>query len=213
MPVSCVQMVALSRQKWKPDSRGYYTWQLGWERSKSGKLQQHKFILGMDRKDAERRERKLRELWDSFCNSCEDERSLGPEDLLIIAKRIAKGTPEIPIPRGPSEKQHQYASRIQRMQAKYPVILLLPEVQHAYEVGQAALELFEAIPHDPVSTRDFRHLKERCNRQSQDHDLGERPAGLMHPEKNPGPSDGQAQLYCEQGERSGRCLESSRLPH
>jgi hypothetical protein len=144
-------MATRSRQKWKPDSRGYYTRQLGWELSKSGKLQQHKFILGTDRKEAERRERKLRELWDSFCNSCEDERPLWPEDLLIIAKRIAKGTPEIPIPRGPSEKQHQYAARIQRMQTKYPVILFLPEDQHAYEVGQAALELFEAIPHEPAS--------------------------------------------------------------
>ena len=143
-------MATRSRQKWKPDSRGYYIRQLGWELNKSGKLQQHKFILGTDRKEAERRERKLRELWDSFCNSCDDERPLWPEDLLIIAKRIAKGTPEIPIPRGPSEKQHQYAARIQRMQAKYPVILFLPEDQHAYEVGQAALELFEAIPREPA---------------------------------------------------------------
>ncbi|QDU96273.1 hypothetical protein [Lignipirellula cremea] len=139
-------MATRSRRTWKPDPRGYYSRQLGWERSRSGKLQQHKFLLGTDRKEAERRERKLSELWDTFAASCQEDRPLWPDDLLIIAKRIAKGTPEIPIPRGPSEKQHQYAARIQRMQAKYPVVLFLPEDQHAYEVGQAALEMFEAIP-------------------------------------------------------------------
>lgn len=141
-------MATRTRRNWKPDTRGYYSRQIGWERSKSGKLQQHKFLLGTDRREAERRERKLRELWDTFCVGCTDERPLWSEDLLVIAKRIAKGIPEIPIPRGPSERQCDYAARIQRMQTKYPVILFLPEDQHAFEIGQAALELFETVP-DP----------------------------------------------------------------
>lgn len=151
-------MATRSRRTWKPDPRGYYSRQLGWERSRSGKLQQHKFLLGTDRKEAERRERKLCELWDTFSKSCDEARPIWPDDLLIIARRIAKGTPEIPIPRGPSEKQHQYAARIQRMQAKYPVVLFLPEDQHAFEVGQAALEMFEKVPSDlgavPIRTAD-----------------------------------------------------------
>lgn len=154
-----VHMATRARRSWKPDNRGYFSRQLGWERSRAGKLQQHKFLLGTDRKEAERRERKLCELWDTFSASCTEDRPLWPEDLLIIAKRIAKGTPEIPIPRGPGEKQHQYAARIQRMQAKYPVVLFLPEDQHAFEIGQAALELFEAIPADlgniPIRTADI----------------------------------------------------------
>ncbi len=36
------------------------------------------------------------------------------------------------------------------MQAKYPVILFLPEDQHAYKVGQAALEVFE-VPLEPAN--------------------------------------------------------------
>ena len=141
-------MATRTRRNWKPDPRGYYSRQIGWERSKTGKLQQHKFLLGTDRKEAERRERKLRELWDSFVASSKDARPLWPDDLMVVAKRVAKGIPEIPIPRGPSEKQHEYAARIQRMQAKYPVVLFLPEDQHAFEIGQAALELFESIPHE-----------------------------------------------------------------
>ncbi len=146
-------MATRTRRNWKPDPRGYYSRQIGWERSKSGKLQQHKFLLGTDRKEAERRERKLRELWDRFVEGNKDTRPLWPDDLMVVAKRIAKGIPEIPIPRGVNEKQCNYAARIQRMQAKYPVILFLPEDQHAFEVGQAALEMFEAIPGEEVTVK------------------------------------------------------------
>lgn len=149
-------MATRTRRNWKPDPRGYYSRQIGWERSKSGKLQQHKFLLGTDRKEAERRERKLRELWDTYSTGCAADRPLWPDDLLVIAKRVAKGIPEIPIPRGPNERQCDYAARIQRMQAKYPVVLFLPEDQHAFEVGQAALELFETVPHEetPINPVD-----------------------------------------------------------
>ena len=88
-------MPTRSRRTWKPDSRGYYSRQLGWVRSKTGKLQQHKFLLGTDRKEAERRERKLRELWDSCCESCDEARPLWPGYLPDIAKSVAQGTQTI----------------------------------------------------------------------------------------------------------------------
>ncbi len=106
-------MATRSRRNWKPDSRGYYTRQIGWKRSKSGKLLQPKFILGQDRKEAEKRERKLKEIWDTYLSECDEKKPIWPEDLLVIAKRVAKGIPEIPVPRGPNEKQMQYAGRIQ----------------------------------------------------------------------------------------------------
>jgi len=139
-------MATRTRRKWKPDSRGYYNRSIGWEQSKSGKIQQHKFILGTDLREAEKRERKLRELWDAFTAGCDEERPFWTDDLFTIAKRIAKGIPDIPIARGPQESVDQYAGRIQRIQAKYPVILFAPEDQHAYEVGLAVLEAFEALP-------------------------------------------------------------------
>lgn len=135
-----------TRRTWKPDARGYYARQLGWVRTRSGNLQQHKFLLGTDRKEAERRERKLRELWESFCASCDDEKPLWPDDLLSIAKSIAQGIPEVTIARGKNELQITYAGRIRRIQAKYPVVLFKPKDQYAFDVGQAALDEFEAIP-------------------------------------------------------------------
>lgn len=112
-------MATRTRRKWAPDPRGYYARQIGWEHSKSGKLQQHKFLLGTDRKEAENRERKLRELWETFEKSCQEPRPLWSPALLAVAQRIAKGIPDIPVPRAPHEMQHQYAARIQRMQARY----------------------------------------------------------------------------------------------
>jgi integrase len=139
-------MATRARRKWKPDSRGYYNRSIGWEQSKSGKIQQHKFILGTDLREAEKRERKLRELWDAYAVGCDEDRPFWMDDLMAIAKRIAKGVPDVPIPRGPQEKLYQYAERIKRIQAKYPVILFKPEDEHAYEVGLAALEMFESNP-------------------------------------------------------------------
>ncbi|EAQ80610.1 hypothetical protein [Blastopirellula marina] len=156
-------MATRSRRTWKPDARGYYSRQLGWERTQSGKLQQHKFLLGTDRKEAEHRERKLKELWDRFCESCDEPRPLWTDHLLMIAKRIAKGIPNVPVRRGADELQYNYAGRIQRMQAKYPVVLFLPEDQYAFDVGQAALEMFEAIPGVPrdmiIKTPDIEVLQ------------------------------------------------------
>ena len=139
-------MTTRIRRNWKPDGRGYYNRSIGWKQSITGKVQQHKFILGTDRKEAEKRERKLRELWDVYASGCDEDRPFWTDDLLAIARRIAKGEPDVVIPRGPQEMLYQYAARIQRIQAKYPVVLFKPEDQHAYEVGLAALEAFEAIP-------------------------------------------------------------------
>jgi len=138
-------MVTRFRTQWKPNSKGYYERQIGWKRSSSGKLLQHKFLLGTDLREAQRRERKLRELWDRFEASQLEERLLWPEALLEIAKRVAKGDSKIEIPRKPDEMQFTYADRIRRLQATYPVIAFLPADQHAYEVGQEALRLFAEV--------------------------------------------------------------------
>ncbi len=139
-------MATRTRRSWKPDPRGYYSRRVGWHRSGTGKLTQPKFILGTDRQQAEVRERKLRELWEQFEADKEESRPLWPDDLLIVAKRVAKGLNEVPVPRGPKERQVTYADRLRRMQAKYPVISFVPDDRRAYEVGLAALESFEEIP-------------------------------------------------------------------
>jgi integrase len=135
-----------SRSYLRPNAAGCYCRQLGWELSRNGKLQQHKFALGTDLKEAQRRERRLRELWDLFEESQKDSRPLWPEHLLDVAKRIAKGDREVPVERKPDETQITYAGRIQRLQSQYPVVAFVPADRLAYEVGRAARAKLEAIP-------------------------------------------------------------------
>lgn len=138
-------MATRTRKKWKPNSRGYYERQIGWKKTNSGNVQQHKFLLGTDLREAQRRERKLREIWDEFAGTQDDPRPIWPAGLLEIAKRVAKGAAEIAIPRKPDEMQTTYAGRIRRMQKRYPVICFVPADTHAYEVGQEALRLVDTL--------------------------------------------------------------------
>ena len=128
-------MPTRTRRNWKPDSRGYYSRQIGWEHSKSGKLQQHKFILGTDRKDAERRDQRLRELWEQFESSSQQERPLWPRDLLAIAKQVAKGHTEVTLTRYGDEQPEDYAYRLKFLQTKCPVAILKPDDEQVYETG------------------------------------------------------------------------------
>jgi hypothetical protein len=135
-----------SRSCLRPNAAGCYCRQLGWELSRNGKLQQHKFALGTDLKEGQRRERRLRELWDLYEESRKDPRPRWPAHLLDVAKRIAKGEREVPVERNPDETQITYAGRIQRLQSQYPVVVFVPGDRLAFEVGRAARGKLEAIP-------------------------------------------------------------------
>ncbi|MEK6238262.1 MAG: hypothetical protein N2C14_26400, partial [Planctomycetales bacterium] len=139
-------MVTRSRLAWKPNSKGYYERNIGWKQTKNGKLQQHKFLLGTDLREAQKRERKLRELWEEYERGRREKRPLWPPGLLDVAKKVAKGAAEVAIPRKPNEMQMTYADRIRRLQSAFPVITFVPVDFHAHEVGVEALSALEALP-------------------------------------------------------------------
>ncbi len=135
----------------KPDARGYYTRQIGWKLSRTGKLQQHKFLLGKDRREAEIRERKLRELWDRYETTAGTSRPTWPDGLMVIAERVAKGSSEIVVQRLPGEMQSSYVNRILRMQSLYPVICFIAEDQAAFDVGRKLSKRFTVSLRLPLS--------------------------------------------------------------
>lgn len=139
-------MPSRRRQTWKPDRRGYYTRQLGWKLSGTGKLQQHKFILGTDRREAEKRDQKLQELWDIFAGTRSEPRPLWTDDLLHIASQIAKGATRVPVPRQGQSSPAGYAERIERLQSRYPVVHFTAEDEAAYALGRSMLAEFRAVP-------------------------------------------------------------------
>ncbi len=86
--------VALRRRKeWKPESNGLYTRNLGWKLDhRTGRYSQHKFYLGTDLKQAERRRQRLEELWELI----EQRAPIGEKPTwtsigLKIAKALARG--------------------------------------------------------------------------------------------------------------------------
>ncbi len=139
-------MKSRTRRKWSPDSRGYYTRQIGWVLSKNGKKQQQKFLLGKDLREAECRERKLRELWDRYASSHEQDQPLWPDDLLRIGKCVSRGVEEVAVEPRSHESQLGYADRIRRLQATHPVVLFVPSDRYFYDVGCAAIHCLEQVP-------------------------------------------------------------------
>ena len=135
-------MATRTRRKWKADPRGYYSRQIGWVLTPSGKKQQHKFLLGKVQRDAEHRERKLRELWDRYAAGIELSQPLWPADLLELAKLVARGVEEVSVAMRPGESPLSYASRIRALQATHPIALFVPVNQYIYDVGSAALHGF-----------------------------------------------------------------------
>ena len=59
-------MVIMRRTTLKPDKTGQYYRNLGRKRSRSGKDCQHKFMLGLNRNEAEARNALLERLWQSI---------------------------------------------------------------------------------------------------------------------------------------------------
>ena len=165
-------MTTRTRRKWKPDSRGYYTRQIGWVVSKSGKNQQQKFLLGKDLNAAETRERKLRELWDRHASQQQQRRPLWPDDLLEIGKLIARGVEEIAVPQKEAESQIGYAGRIRTLQASYPVVLFLPANRYSYDVGCAALQQLDEVPGEVPSTAAEKTVQQQLPRQFPNPALG-----------------------------------------
>lgn len=132
--------MALRRRKvWKPESNGQYTRNLGWKFDQhTGRYSQHKFYLGTDLKQAERRRQRLEELWELI----EQRAPLGEKPTwtsigLKIAKTLARGEFQIVVERG-NNTPKAYASYLHRLAAAYPMVSFLPEEASAYEEGSAA---------------------------------------------------------------------------
>lgn len=70
----------------KPDRSGNYVRQLGWKRNDNGRKIQHKFRLGTDRREAERRDGMLRQLWEEIEGATAQQEPLWNDFTLDIAR-------------------------------------------------------------------------------------------------------------------------------
>ena len=128
-------MATRTRQDWKLDDQGEYPRRIGWKHTKSNKLDQHKFRLGADLKEAKRREQKLLEFWERIEATCDRPPAVWTDFTLGIAKQLAKGQRQIGIPRKPLDSPEAYARYVHRVQKHYPMISFVAEDEEAYVDG------------------------------------------------------------------------------
>jgi hypothetical protein len=112
-----------------PDPQGRYRPYLGWKLGEDGKRRQHRFNLGTDRKEAERRLAKIRELYDENCRVVREDR--WSPLALSYAEEIAKGRHRITYFPPPPElciedPVTDYAQMIQVDRDRFPSLDLVP---------------------------------------------------------------------------------------
>jgi hypothetical protein len=128
-------VVTRTRQDWELDDQGEFPRRIGWKYTKSGKLDQHKFRLGADLKEAKRREQNLLEFWERIEATFDQEPVVWNDFTLSVAKQIAKGKRQIEIPRKPLDPPESYARYVHRVQRHYPMISFVAEDEEAYIAG------------------------------------------------------------------------------
>ena len=70
---------------------GQFSRQIGWKTSRGGKRVQHKFRLGQNLKEAQRREQKLIELWEQVEKTAGGAPPLWDDTSLEIGTQLARG--------------------------------------------------------------------------------------------------------------------------
>ncbi|HET6574124.1 MAG TPA: hypothetical protein VFG68_11010 [Fimbriiglobus sp.] len=136
----------------KPDAQGRYRPYLGWKADiaigddgtpRYSNQRQHRFNLGTDKREAERRLARLRELWDENCRANGEE--VWTAHALSYAERIARGEYRIEVPPltetdGYDDPPAGYAEVIQFERDLYPSLDIVPADPVQYEASKAMSE-------------------------------------------------------------------------
>ncbi len=123
----------------RPDPQGRYRPYLGWKVGVDGERRQHRFNLGTDKREAERRFAKLRELYDENLRVY----GSGGQELwsplaLSYAEKIARGEyrisyPPLPPDGGYADPLLEYAQMVHTVRGWFPSLDLVPEDPALYE--------------------------------------------------------------------------------
>lgn len=120
----------------KPDASGRYRPYLGWKVGSDGVRRQHRFNLGTDRKEAERRLAKLREVYEDNCRAVNGDRwsPLG----LMFAEKVARGEFRIAYQLESEEYYGEdplvaYAPWLNRLRERWPSLEIVPKYPDIYE--------------------------------------------------------------------------------
>ena len=135
-------MPTRTRTVWKPRDDGQFDCRVGWKAKSDGKREQHRFRLGTDLKEAQRRDHVLRLMWERIEESGEGD-ALWNEETLDLAKLVARGVVHFHLPRHPDEGVVPYVQRVNRLRRIFPMLALLPELEYGSAFGFQLLDTLE----------------------------------------------------------------------
>jgi hypothetical protein len=125
----------------QPDAKGRYRPYLGWKVSGDGIRRQHRFNLGTDRREAEARMSRLRELWKEVEKVADQSEPIWTPFTLYAANLIAEGTYKVPYLFDPSLGEQvedpvaEYAQVIHVFRGWFPSLDLVPAEPKLYAEG------------------------------------------------------------------------------
>ena len=140
----------------RPDAQGQYVRQIGWKLNDKGRRVQHKFRLGSDKLEAQRRDDRLRQLWQQIEKEAGDADALWDALTLGIAKHVANGMDRILLdPLQNEEKPAAYTRRLQAIQDRFPFLRFSPsdEKRYAQGIGEKAYDRRDIVLFDTPSER------------------------------------------------------------
>ena len=158
-----------------PDPQGRYRPYLGWKIGEDGVRRQHRFNLGTDKREAERRFHKLRDLYEENLRvSCSGGDELWSPLALSYAEKIAKGEFRISYPPlapddGYTDPLLEYAQMVHTMRGWFPSLDIVPSDPALYAESNKL-------------NKDFTGEKLR-GLEGELRDLGVLPTGRTLPEK------------------------------
>lgn len=131
------------KRELSPDAKGRYRPYVGWKIGEDGSRKQHRFNLGTDRREAEKRLSRLRELYEQNCK-------VNGEDVwsplaLSYAEEIARGkfeiayppiSPDVPV----EDPRLEYAQMIRVDNSRFPAVRIIPADQSLWKDSVALNE-------------------------------------------------------------------------
>jgi DNA-binding transcriptional ArsR family regulator len=141
-------MAARTGRLSKPDKQGHYARQLGWKLNGKGERVQHKFRLGADKREAERRDDQLRRIWEQIDNDAPNGAALWDNLTLEVAKQVARGADGVELaPEPEDESPASYASRLQQLQNRFSFLRFVPTDQKRYTagIGERAIDMRQIV--------------------------------------------------------------------
>lgn len=128
-------MPSRDRKQWKPDANGVFARQIGYTQAADGRLNQPKFRLGTDSREAKRRADLIRALWDHLEVSSVSKPACWTEDALEAAKQLSRGCSHVTVNRQSAEETHVYAQRISNLRRRMPMVAIVPADEVDYAIG------------------------------------------------------------------------------